>query len=122
MIKQFILLLSVGMVAGCMSSEAIYKRNMQAWVGRTPEQLITEWGEPTQVITDGGRQFMMYRTEKKVDLPNQSVYSTTTNPPILLPINQTTNYQETFFCETTFVVQNDRITDWLSEGDACRVD
>jgi hypothetical protein len=122
MIRYFSVLLGIGMLVGCMSSEAIYKRNMQAWVGRTPEQLVTEWGNPTQFIMDGDKQFFIYRTEKKVDLPNQSIYNTTTNPPILLPVNQTTIYQETFFCETTFVVQNDHITDWLSEGNACRVD
>ncbi len=122
MLKRVALVVSLSVLFGCMSSEAIYRRNMQAWVGRTPEQLVTEWGTPTQVMTDGDKQFFIYRTEKQAPLPNQMVYDTTANPPILLPINETTTYQETFFCETTFVVQNDRITDWLSEGNACRAD
>lgn len=122
MIKYFSFLLGIGVLSGCMTSEHLYRRNMQAWVGRTPEQLVTEWGEPTQVIKDGDKQFFMYRTEKNVDLPDQSIYNTTTNPPILLPINRTIIDQETFFCETTFVVQNDHIMDWISEGNSCRID
>ncbi len=120
--KFCVLLCVIGLLGGCLSGEARYQRNMRGWVGRTPEELVTQWGSPTQVITNGDTEYFIYRIQKEAPLPNTSAFSTPTNPPILLPINETTRYQETFFCETTFVVQNDRITDWSFEGDACRAD
>ena len=95
-----------------------YTRNVKSWIGRTPEELTTQWGAPTQVLNNGSEQFYIYSVIKEIPLPNTQAENELPND--ISPIQGTPAYQIDLFCQTTFVVRNDIIVDWSFEGNACK--
>ena len=121
--KYLIILALLGLCTACESpSTANYRRNVRAWVGRTPQELIAQWGQPTQVLNTENGQDLIYMVEKQIQLPGTNGRYATGPLDYVSPLAGTSAYQTTLFCQTTFVVQNDRIVDWLFEGDACKAD
>lgn len=111
----------LGFLCACQGpTESNYVRNVKSWVGRTPEELITQWGTPTQVLNNGNEQFYIYTVTKEIPLPETQDQGGNGQLNYISPIQGTSAYQTDLFCQTTFVVRNDRIIDWDFEGNACK--
>ena len=111
----------LGFLCACQGpTESNYIRNVKSWVGRTPEELITQWGTPSQVLNNGNEQFYIYTITKEIPLSGTQDQGGNGQLNYISPIQGTSAYQTDLFCQTTFVVQNDRIVDWDFEGNACK--
>lgn len=97
-----------------------YTRNVKAWVGRTPEELITAWGPPTQVLENGETLYYIYTVNRTIPLPGTQARDPSGQLQYISPLQETPAYETDLFCQTTFVVSDDVITDWSFQGDACR--
>ena len=117
--KKVILLFLI-ICAGCQApTEENYVRNVKAWVGHTPEELISQWGEPTQVISNQGSQYYIYMIHKDIGLGEMTGNGGINEENAVYPLQNPQVYQADLFCQTTFVVQNGIIQNWSFEGNDC---
>ncbi len=118
---KYIIMCLVALLGACSTpTESNYIRNVKAWLGRTPTELVSQWGEPTQVINNGEEQFYIYMVDKNIQLPGTSDRYAQGQLDYISPLESTPAYQINLYCQTTFIVKNDRIMDWLFEGNACK--
>lgn len=121
MTKHLIILALLGICTACQTpSEANYRRNMNAWIGKTPQELISQWGQPTQVLNTAEGQDLIYMVEKQIPLPGTNGRYATGQLDYASPLEGTPAYQTTLSCQTIFVVQNNKIINWMFEGDNCK--
>ena len=117
--KKIIPLLFI-VLGGCtVPNESNYIRQVSSWLGRTPEELVTQWGEPTQVIPNQGNLYYIYMTKKDIELNNIAADGGTNEENAIYPLENLEVSQANLFCQTTFVIQNGLITNWAVEGDDC---
>jgi len=117
--KKFLLFGLIMCSACTVPTEVDYMRNVKAWVGHTPAELITQWGEPTQVISDQGKQYYIYMVNKNVGLNEVTAYGGINEENAVYPLQNPQVYNTNLFCQTTFVVQDEEITDWSFNGNDC---
>lgn len=118
--KCGMMLLFLGACAA--TPENTYLRNVKAWLGRTPTELTASWGKPTQTFyKSDGTEYLVYMTDKNIYLPG--VQDETGNGMLAYdsPLQGTSAYDVQVYCQTTFLVRNNRIVDFLSQGNDCRV-
>ncbi len=99
---------------------AQYRQEVSAWLGRTPAELISAWGTPTQVFMKNNTQYMVYIVDKHVELPGVEDDLGSGQLQYVSPLEGTPAYDVSIFCQTTFLAINDVITDYLFEGDGCK--
>ena len=117
--KQFLMLCLLGLMACQSPSQSNYVRNVKAWIGHTPEELVTAWGSPTQVLQNGTDQFYLYSVQKVIPLPGTSSTYAQGPTDYISPLQGTSAAQTDLYCETTFIVRDDRIVDWSFMGNNC---
>ena len=111
----------LGLCAACAGpSEQNYERRVRQMVGKTPAELITAWGEPTQVINHGRGQYYIYLWSRAIPLPETQEWDNIGPVDYIGPLSETGIYDVDLVCQTTFVVRNDKVTDWLFDGNACK--
>ena len=121
MFKQFIMACLLALCVACAGpSEQNYQQKVSAWVGKTPAELVTAWGEPTQVIPRGPIQYYVYLWHKAIPLPGTQDWDVVAPIDYVSPLTDTSVYAMDLVCQTTFVVKNDHIVDWLFDGNACK--
>ena len=118
--KIFCLLLGLLCIACEKPTESNYYQNVKSWIGKTPEELITSWGEPTQVINNNNRQYYIYMVDKDIPLPGTDGQGGNGQLTYINPLTTTPAYNVNLFCQTTFIVREGIIVDWLFEGNACK--
>lgn len=101
-------------------SEQNYEQRVRQMVGKTPEELISAWGEPTQIINHGERQYYIYLWSRAIPLPETQEWDNIGPFEYVSPLTDTTAFDMDLVCQTTFVVRRDRIVDWLFDGNACK--
>ena len=118
---KYIFMSLICLLGACSTpTESNYIRNVKAWLGRAPAELVSQWGEPTQVLNNGTEQFYVYTVDKDISLPGTNDRYAQGQLDYISPLEGTSAYQMNLYCQTTFVVKNDRIIDWLFEGNACK--
>lgn len=122
MAKLFLaVLVIVVSCAGCEKpSEMQYRQNMRAWVGKTPEELFSQWGKPSQILNTDKGQTLVYLVEKTDLLSGVGEPYTMKQSGYQSSFQEMPIYQITPFCQTTFIIQNNVIVNWLYEGNACK--
>ena len=119
--KKYLWLLGFGLCVACAGpTEQNYTRQVRSWIGKTPEELITAWGQPTQVFEQDNRQYYIYRTERDIPIAGTQDWYNDQIPGYISPIFGAPVYEMQLFCETTFVADNGRITDFAFAGDNCK--
>jgi hypothetical protein len=124
--------LLTGLVAGCtFPTEAAYRDNVQSWVGRTADSLVTAWGAPDRSYTfgDGTRQLEYDRQQVRY-VPGAPMYTAVPvsvrdstghhRTQFVSGWRDTPGYLDTDRCLTRFRVGRDsRIQDVTFAGDWC---
>ena len=92
--KKIIFLLSC-ILLGC-ATENKYHVQLDTWKGRSKADRVLEWGVPTD----------KYKADKKLELLEYK--------------KSRTLYGGKFECKTTFVIKNNIVDSWKTEGNDCR--
>jgi hypothetical protein len=127
-----IVALAVSLVAGCsFPTEQAYRDNVQSWVGRPADTLVSAWGAPDRSYTfgDGSRQLEYDRQQVRY-IPGAPIYS-----PVPIRVRDssgarrvqyvsvwrdTPGYLDTDRCLTRFRIGRDnRIQEVSFAGDWC---
>lgn len=109
LIKRLAALISTIALAGCATS-AGYRRTLDPWVGEKADDLVKDWGAPTQqTALDSGEKVFTYisagRAKSQVNTVGSYSYVTT---------NQHS-------CQTSFVVSDAGVIESYSfKGNSCR--
>lgn len=112
------------LVSACAGSSKEYVERMNRWIGASEKELVSTWGVPDKSYQVDSKTLMLaYVDRKNVSYPG--TFSTCVGgwggrfgynnciggvPP--------TN--ETYVCETTFMLVSGRVTKWGTKGGGCR--
>ena len=112
-------LLIAALLAGCATAEG-YEAMLEGWVGSTERELVAGWGVPDAVYEADGARFLQFsdREIRGTAYPGHiSVWGG--GGGVYTGIGGGTRlYTRT--CETTFTLQEGRVTAWRYEGSGCR--
>ena len=92
--KKIIFLLPL-ILLGCATQEK-YHAQLDTWKGRTKADLVLEWGVPTD----------KYKADKTLELLEYK--------------KSQTIYGGRYECKTTFIIKNNIVDSWKTEGNYCR--
>jgi hypothetical protein len=126
-------LIGLAVLAGCATAEG-YRQQMDTWKGRSGDDLIIEWGQPTSraPLSDGREVWNYvrseeirtdaYYTDEKREVKrtvtdkdgNQKTETITETYPVLHPARTSRST-----CETRFVMSNRIVLEVTFAGDAC---
>ena len=93
-------LLCLMLLSACTTDQASYRQQLQNWVGMSQEALYYSWGEPDSVIYPAPA--------------DEVVYSAISNDSYGLPPQN-----DTYYCKTSFTIQNSEVIDYSFNGDDC---
>lgn len=113
----------LGLIAACAPQQPTanqYRKNIRAWVGRPTDELIAQWGQPTQVFMKDKMQYLIYVVDKNVALPGTESTLHQGDLRYLSPLADTPAYTVHIFCQTTFTAKDGMISDYMFEGNGCR--
>ena len=114
-------------LAGCRSyypSNMAYQQKLSGWVGKSVEELYNVWGFPPQTTPLDNNKFMVtyfYSADAPIDddyepYAGQLSYNAMAVPTFgLLPATS-----PLYYCQTSFIVQNDVVVDFNFSGDDCK--
>ena len=123
--KIICLLAGLIILTGCQgvgySSDA-YNQKLSGWLGKTADELYSDWGEPSQILPLGNNtvevsyysseehpvdnDFEPYESEIAYNALTQSNFGLPPNPPL-------------FYCKTSFTISNGIVTGYTFNGDDC---
>lgn len=107
--KLLFLFKVIAFLNSCATTEK-YQRNLQYWIGREEEELVTKWGVPTSVYPLDSKKLLLYRQNF-----GTSGYAT--------PMYGSAYVQtQPVWCETTFIIVDKKITDFNIKGNSCVAD
>ena len=123
--KIICLLTGLMILTGCQgvgySSDA-YNQKLSGWLGKTVDELYSDWDEPSQILPLGNNtvevsyysseehpvdnDFEPYASEISYDAMTQQTFGLPTPPPL-------------YYCKTSFTVSNGIVTGYTFNGDDC---
>ncbi|MBQ7633455.1 MAG: hypothetical protein IJS88_05015 [Alphaproteobacteria bacterium] len=123
--RKFIYLVGLLVITGCQDVDYVsskYQQKLSEAVGKSAAYLYASWGEPQQItpIADNAYLATYYSSESKPIDGNYHPYGSEMNyaamavPNYGLPLPP-----PLFYCQTTFVIRNNIITDFNFNGDDC---
>lgn len=115
-VSLFVVVFGLG---ACVANQN-YDAVLQGWQGQPVQSLYNNWGPPNSVnpLADGG-ELLTYNSQVMSNVsPQVSLEDELSGAPSYAD-NPFFSSQETFFCTTTFTVNNGFITDYSYEGDDC---
>ncbi|MFI3242181.1 MAG: hypothetical protein R3Y43_06405 [Alphaproteobacteria bacterium] len=115
MIALFVLFL-----ASCVHQPS-YEEQIAVWQGQNVEYLYNEWGMPetTQPLANGGMLLVYTQTQEQTVPQQVSIEQEVSGNAPSFAGSPFFNTQNTYFCSTTFTVENGIITGYSFEGDNC---
>lgn len=95
-------------IAACSNPEA-YNKRLEALRGLSEAELVGKWGNPDKFYeTPAGVRFLTYEYG-----------GTSINPGNLHQGGNIAPYTVEYFCNTTFELNEDKVTDWTFNGTTC---
>ena len=91
--KKLIIIFLLALL-GC-ATQNKYAAQLNTWKGRSKADLVTEWGVPTH----------KYKANKSLELLEYQ--------------KSRTIFNGKFTCTTTFIIKNEVVDDWKTEGNDC---
>ena len=120
---HFFLIAFIFLCYGCQKpTESEYYKNVQDFIGKTPAELITAWGSPTQIINNSGKTYYIYTRQEEIPLPTAQENYPNGELQYISPLSGTPANNFDLYCQTTFVVSEGIITDWSFTGNNCKSD
>ena len=126
----FLMILTLLLFA-CATSEK-YDRKLNAWVGKSEQDLVMSWGRPSAVkyvnanvkiftytkINDFyfPSEYYLYNEEFE---PDDTIYAPLMNEYNFTPFSQLTDNEVETFCKTSFIIKDNRVSAWKWHGNDC---
>ena len=108
-------------LGACASNEK-YTKMIQQWVGADEDALIASWGAPSSHYQTDQAKYLTYDNRHQNYIPPtpSSVQIIRQGDAVFArPIPGSPGYSYTSECRTTFTIQNKRIVNATSTGNAC---
>lgn len=118
------LVLIIMLLTSCTSTPN-YGQSLQNWVGVSQETLYESWGEPDSVFNVMPNETVVTYVNVDENGPiggNSQPYAGTEvyYPAIATPdYGFPENQQNTYYCKTSFTIQNSQVVDYTFNGDDC---
>lgn len=94
-----------------------YARYLDGFIGIDKVGLIDAWGVPDKTYqVDKDTEYLTYKQSFQTYIPGNSY---TNNYGTYSYTNYTPGYVVNEWCDTTFVVQKNKVTKWQTQGDSC---
>ena len=109
------------LLCSCASNEK-YNKMIQQWVGADEDALIASWGAPSSHYQTDQAKYLTYDNRHQNYIPPtpSSVQIIRQGDAVFArPIPGSPGYSYTSECRTTFTIQNKRIVNATSTGNAC---
>ncbi len=127
-----ILGLSLLFVFSCATTKK-YDAKLNTWVGKSEQQLIQSWGQPSAMkILDNGDKVITFTKADDMyvsaqyyiynpgQVPNEDeVFTPFDGDYDFTPYNELVGYEVTQICQTSFLLQNGIVTGWKWKGNDC---
>ena len=101
------LLVSLSLLAAC-ATGAVYTQNIRSWVGKSQENLMAVWGEPTKIEDSDGTRTVTYISSRTSD--DQPRVTTKPGATPAGPLQ----------CETQFFIENGTVVRFAFDGNDCK--
>lgn len=118
-------LLCIMLLSGCASPHETYNQQLQNWVGMSQESLFYTLGEPNNVdfITPGTKVVTYVKINNGPIDGNTEPYA----GEIQYAAMETPSYglppeNNTYYCKTSFTIENNEIVNYTFNGDDCIAD
>ena len=109
---SILLVVTILFLNGCRTTDG-FKKNMDSWIGGSEITLIRTNGAPTSTYESNGIKFLVYNYSRTT----KDYYST----DYYYGSASTVNYGgNTYECEVTYEVSNDKITNVRWRGNDCK--
>lgn len=109
-------------LSGCATTKG-YEQRLNSWMGASEANLIRSWGVPKNVFNSGGRRYFVYNSSRNIYIPGTSPTYTTTiygNTAYTTSSGGSSPTNINMQCETTFEIQNGRVSSWRYRGNDCK--
>ena len=129
--KAIILLLSIQTLTACATAQK-YEAKLNQEIGKTSEQLIQNFGNPTQVKRyKNGNMVITYTYRNQEIVPSPDVFDNSnfitedekfypfTYGGYDIPIGNDLGEAITEYCQTRFYIKNNIVDSWQYHGNAC---
>lgn len=121
--KSLIALAFIVFLSACTSS-AEYAAMMDGWIGKTERELVTAWGVPDKIYdVDKDTRMLAYVESRQVSYPG--TFSTCLGGRgghfgYHNCVGSVPPGSESYYCETTFLLAQGRVSKWGTKGNGCR--
>ena len=110
------LLFPLLLLASC-TAYGKYAQYLDGFIGMDKTALTNAWGVPDQSYqSDKNTESLTYKKSVQRDVPG-GFY--TDNINFHSYVTYTPGYTVNEWCDTTFIVQNDKVVKWKTEGNSC---
>lgn len=121
--RNIIACFAILMLAACASGPP-YGEKLAGWKGASEKEVVTTWGVPDKTYApDRNTKMLAYVTRRNVSYPGSFSTCFATRGGVGYAGNCFGGYPtttETWYCETTFVLTNGRVTNTGYKGNGCR--
>ncbi|MCL5776783.1 hypothetical protein M1105_07260 [Limibaculum sp. FT325] len=110
------LLIAILLVAGCATAKG-YEAMLEGWLGASERELVAGWGVPDSIYEADGVRFLQY-SDTEVYGSVDPGYFSVWGGGVYTGVGASRIY--TRRCETTFTLEDGRVTAWRYDGGGCR--
>lgn len=121
MTKRCFGILLVSMLAACASTSG-YENAVSAWTGKSEEELVRAWGQPSDRRDEGGNRYLTFTKSGQTHVPaTPPIYQTTVvgTTAFVQQVDGSPGYSYDGQCKTTFELAGSKIVSTRWEGNAC---
>lgn len=121
MMHKTILLSSLVILSGCMATQS-FSSNMSHFTGQPSSQLIAEFGKPDQRIEQDGQTILVFRPVRvNIPVPTATAPMANGMGGTYVSPRPSSGYSIRANCQVAFIIKNDQVTDWYSQGRDCPI-
>jgi hypothetical protein len=117
LIKSLMIGTSLCLLAGCATTKS-FTTTMNYFNGQPASRLIAEFGTPDQRIEQNGQTILVFRPIL-VNIPVPTPTLVSGMGGAYVTPRSSSNYSIRASCRVGFVLSNDQVTDWYSQGKDC---
>lgn len=115
--QKLLLIASVLLIAGCATTQS-FVSSMDQYKGKTATKLIKEFGAADERIEKDGQTTLVFRPIK-MSIPIPVTAPTTGMGGAYMTPRPNAGYEVRASCRVAFILKNDQVIDWYSQGKEC---
>ncbi len=122
---KFIIPIALALITSACATTEKHDQKLQAWIGKTKNQLLADKGKPQETRPDkGGKSILIYeKKEVRIDI-NRSASMTDENPELVSSKGRATYFaanERALQCTSAFLISSAGIIEQVkSGGNNCR--